>query len=245
MDENDILIKRHNALGVYCVYILIATSIFDLTIEVTGRISNAFHTSTFFTGVSMVIYSLFFARMIKKTGYSLKTFGFTTERLPRYMLESVVLSIIFCFIITGFKWILISYTESFSHLSLLHRPNFGNSDLNWLVPLLYVLLVPIQVFLSQGVVQSPLLQFLPHKNRNWISVLVATLLFAAFHIELNMIFALGVAIPGLFWATMYLRHRTLITIIGSHIIIGLWGLFCLDFKSIFDIIFAMLPLSNC
>lgn len=234
------LTKKHYALGVYCVYILIVTGIYNLTMELFTKLAHAFESTTIITAISLFIYTVLFMRMIKKTGYPLEVFGFTTKNSLRLTLEAICISIIFCFIITLLKWYLISYTEMFSGLTLFKIQHSHKLFGKYWIPLLYILFVPFQVFLAQGVIQSSLLEFLPQENRKWLSVVVSSLLFSAFHIELNVVFALGVLIPGVMWSILYLRHRTLISITISHIIIGFWGLFLLDYQHIFKIIYAHL-----
>lgn len=226
--------KRHYALGVYCVYILIISSLYDLSLEIIGHLDHVFSSTVFVTSIAMLFFLVFFILMIRQTGYPLSLFGFTTRNWFKYSVESILFSIVFCALLTLLKWYLITHIPIFESLHLFK--DYGNhiSGLDLLIPILYILFTPLQVFMTQGAIQSPLLEFLPIANRAWISVIVSTLLFSAFHVELNIIFALSVMIPGVCWAIMYLRHRTLISIIISHSLIGVWAFAILDFRAVFN-----------
>ena len=236
----DSLSKKHYALGVYCIYILMVTGIYNLTMELFTKLSDAFQSTTIITAISLVIYTLLFVRMIKKTGYPLEIFGFTTKNALRLTIEAVIISILFCFLITILKWYLINSTDIFSSLTLFKTQHSHELFGKFWIPIIYILFIPFQVFLAQGVIQSSLLEFLPQENKKWLSVVVSSLLFSAFHIELNVVFALGVLIPGIIWSILYIRHRTLISITISHIIIGFWGLFMLDYQHVFKILYVNL-----
>lgn len=232
MDSHDP--KKYSALGVYCVYTLTVLSCYNLFLEILVRLDDTSSDTVYATWIVIVFFLTLFAIMIRKTGYPLSVFGFTTRNWLKYCTESILFSIVFCILLL-LKWYLITYTPVFGGVSLFENSSGQNTGSLLLIPtLLYLLLVPIQVFIAQGAIQSPLLEFLPTKNRNFLSVLVTTLLFSAVHVELSLVFALAVAVPSICWAIMYLRHRMLISIAISHAIIGFWAFAVLDFQKIFN-----------
>jgi membrane protease YdiL (CAAX protease family) len=87
---------------------------------------------------------------------------------------------------------------------------------------IYVVLAAVQEFLVRGVLQGSLQEFLTGRHVIWKSILISNLLFSTLHLHLSVSFALMAFLPGLFWGWLYSRHRTLIGVTISHILIGAW-----------------------
>ena len=71
--------------------------------------------------------------------------------------------------------------------------------------------------------------FLTGKYRVLVSILLSNLLFSATHLHVSVKLALLVFPVGVFWGWLYNRHTTVIGIIVSHIIVGLFALFVVGF----------------
>jgi membrane protease YdiL (CAAX protease family) len=230
---NDEEIRKNRALGVYCIYILIMLSIYNLLIEVLAVLGSSADDTVYVTSVALLVFLGLFITMIKNTGYPLKTFGFNTRNWFKYILEAIGFSLLFCAFMTLIKWYMIVKLPLFSEFTLFRHDEVGIEKLA-LLTLAYALFTPIQAFMMHGATQAPLLEFLPTPNRKPLSVLVSSLLFSAVHVEFNIVFALFVFIPGLCWALMFLRQRSLIGVSVSHAIIGAYAFAALDMITLFN-----------
>lgn len=108
--------KRYYALGLYCIYVLIITSMYNLSLEIIGRLDHVFSNTVFVTSIAMIFFLFFFILMIRKTGYELALFGFTTKNWLKYSMESLLFSIVFCALLTLLKWYLVAHYSRFSDL---------------------------------------------------------------------------------------------------------------------------------
>ena len=86
----------------------------------------------------------------------------------------------------------------------------------------YIILCPIQEFITRGVLQGSLLKSLKGKYRISFSLILSNILFSIAHQHLGLIIAFLMFFPGLFWGWLFQRHQSLIGVSLSHIAIGLW-----------------------
>lgn len=220
--------KRYYALGVFCIYSIFALTLFDYVILLTRSLESfeAFRITLF---VATLLFAFFFFRMIRKTGFPLKMFGITLRHAKLSVIESVFFSILVCLFILLLKWLLITYDDTFSHLGLfsavpdikVHRSEY----LSFIIfAFLYIIFVPLQSFLLHSVFQSSLMNFLPEGENIVIPIILTSFAFGSIHTDFNLIFAILVMLITLFWATLYARHRTIVGVTVSHIIIGIFAL---------------------
>jgi membrane protease YdiL (CAAX protease family) len=88
-------------------------------------------------------------------------------------------------------------------------------------------LVPLQELIARGLLQSSFEEFLTGKHKAYIAIFLSNLLFSVVHFHLSLNIALSVFFTGLAWGWSYSRHHTLVGVILSHQIIGVWALFIL------------------
>ena len=74
---------------------------------------------------------------------------------------------------------------------------------------------------------SSLHEFLsgPHATR-W-AILLSTLMFTQIHLHLTPAYAVSAFFPSRFWGAIYARHRTLLGVSVSHVLIGVYVAFFL------------------
>jgi len=89
---------------------------------------------------------------------------------------------------------------------------------------LYLLFVPLQEFIVRGVLQGSFQEFMQGRYKIFWSIVLSNLLFSITHLHISLLTTFIVFIPGLFWGWLYSRHRTLVGVIASHLIIGIWAL---------------------
>jgi membrane protease YdiL (CAAX protease family) len=116
-----------------------------------------------------------------------------------------------------------------------HRPLFEFSfnltsqtdsfEVKFLVISLYLVCVPIQELVVRGALQSTMQEVLVGRYNTFWAIILSNLLFSDVHTYISIGFGLLVFLPGLFWGWLYSRHRNLIGVSVSHIIVGAWAIF--------------------
>ncbi len=101
--------------------------------------------------------------------------------------------------------------------------------------LLYLIFCPVQVFIVNVATQNVLLYLFANKKYiHVISIVCSTLLFAAFHLVINWLLAVFMLFFGLYWSILFYRHRSVLTIAVSHMIIGTFGFYCLGYLKLLN-----------
>ena len=237
LEDNIIIeLQRRVALSRFTIYMLILLPIYNIFIELIDTqliLSNL--PTTFITSTELVFFAGILYAMIHQMKLPLALFGFNLNNAKKNIYESLVWSLIFCFILLLFKWFLINYVSSFAGLSLFyHNVKFSNAI--WILSaFIYVFFVVAQVFIMQGALQSSLIELISLPYATVFSVIIPTIIFVSLHIDLNIIYAIAVLPPGLFWAILYNRQRSLLGVTLSHMIIGIWAFWFLGVHQIFEI----------
>ncbi len=149
------------------------------------------------------------------------------------------------FICLGLLLVKILAVESFFKGSPIfessHLLNEGNTNFSVYSILLYLMFCPVQVFIVNVATQNMLLYlFANNKYIHIISTICATILFAAFHLVINWLLALSMLFFGLYWSILFYRHRSVLTISVSHMIVGMFGFYCLGYLKLFNQIISLI-----
>lgn len=167
-----------------------------------------------------------------KTGLPLSAFGFTLKGWAISLKECLIASVIYMILITIVKWFLVNSNE-FPEFTLfdgtIFSPNL-TTTMQVTSLIIYALFVPLQEFIVRGAMQSSFLEFLISPNRRFWSILLSNLLFATTHFHISVRFGLMVITAGFMWGYLFSRHRTLVGVVVSHIIIGIWAVFILGIE---------------
>jgi CRP-like cAMP-binding protein len=185
----------------------------------TSYISNSF----------MVLFGVMCFFIIKSSRLPLEFFGITRKEWKISTLEGVILTIPILGVLAIIKWSFIHYSPDWSS-----RPFFEPFALldpsirtlkHWLFSnVLYVAFIGIQELFARGILQGFLMNFIEGKNKNFLAIILSSLMFGAAHTLLSIELALGVFVISLFLGAIYSRHRNLIGVWTSHTLIGMWGL---------------------
>ena len=236
-NQIDILNRNYIAVSIVLTYSLLLLSIYALIIGVMNRLDVKYGETIATTCFALAFFGIFLFIMVLHTKEPLSLFGFNLNNWPRYIVQTIVYSIMFCILITLLKWYI---TESvlalrdipiFDHGNLVHMGMHGKFHGLFIVllALIYVLFVPLQAFIVNGAVQSSIIHFVHFKQAKLLSVFSSTLLFAAMHVSIDFFFAVCMLIPGVFWAILYARQQSLLGVMVSHAIIGIYGLYLLGY----------------
>ena len=207
------------------------------------------HNAFFFLEMPLiVIISYFSYLLIKRSGAPLSTYGLTLHNWKKSVFESLLVSFALMIVLIGVKWIAIHTLPAYANMPLfgLSVKRLGASPttglFSWWNPkltmpqilsrvslFLYILSTPLQEFIFRGVLLTSLQKTLHGRNRTRLAILISTLLFAAVHEPLFWLFPIAVFIPGLIWGWLFARHRTLIGVSISHLLLGFWAFYVIGF----------------
>ena len=181
-------------------------------------------------------------RLIKINGYPREFYGLTTNNWKPACQEALYYSTLFIIMLFGLKWLLITFVPAFQQMPLIHMKMYGQGTVHFLNHdiLFYMLLTGayivstlLQELVIRGIIQGSLQEFLhgPH-NVAW-SILISSLLFSVGHIHLSPALAFATLFPSFLWGWLYYKHKTLVGVGLSHLLIGCVVFFVLDIKSVF------------
>lgn len=231
--KNDLIhAKARAAMGMLIIYTLVILSVYIYATHLLAYLKNYTFSTTYLNIPLMIFLTIPMFVMILHSGYPIEIYGITLKNWKRSVIESIIYTIPFLFIILIYKWLLIKTSASFADhnlfdftLSLEMNKQHVSFWLAALTIFLYLLFVPIQEFLARGIMQSSFQQLLVGPHKTFWAILLSNFLFSDFHAYVSVRFGLAVIIPGIFWGWLYARHKTLIGPIVSHLIIGAWALF--------------------
>jgi len=205
-----------NVFVILCAYALVAGSIAGVVRNIN---TNILISASLLVGILVPAMLI----VIKRGHHSWDFFGLTATNWRPALGEAMAWTLPILVLVLAVKRLII-LDPAYSHLSLFsgrmaQNPTHGPYLLQLCI---YVALVPVQEFLARGILQGSLQEFLTGPHVVWKAILISNLLFSTLHVHVSPSFALGTFVPGIFWGWLYSRHRTLIGVIVSHILIGAW-----------------------
>ena len=224
------LARTRQLMGHFFISIILFLCCYTLVVERTANLSYDLGTSIF-TAVCLLLGLLFPAILvvIKRTPLSLEFYGLNSAQWPAAIREAVLYSLPLLALTVLAKWIAVQIVPRCHHLDLFSG-RLTQSPVNGIYLLqlaIYIALAPVQEFIVRGVLQGSLQEFLTGRHVRLKAVLISNLLFATFHLYLSPQYAVAVFLPGLVWGWLYTRHRTLIGVSVSHMLVGVWTLYVL------------------
>lgn len=227
-------------MGRFITYVLLAVSVYSLAIKGFSALTRYPYTKMYAGTAVILFFVIFIMAMVKHMGYSMRVCGVNKDNWRISLKESILATMIFIILITVLKKLLMDFhilpvkTLLDFHSMIPIQVVSDSTFYVWLVSsmLVYSLFAVLQEFITRGVIQGMLQDFLAFKHSKWVANLTATTVFAASHTHLSAVFALVVIFPSLLWGWLYSRHRTLIGPSVSHILIGLWAIFALGIQEL-------------
>lgn len=226
--------KARIAMGKFTISAISLICLFTYIVQILPLL-NINVSSTSIIGAPLLIsFAIPLIFMMRFSGYPLSVYGLTTENWREAVTESILFTIPVLAIIVLYKYFLIHFVPYFHDRSLydmtldLTAAGETTSISLWhgiSIVLLYLLFVPIQELLARGALQSSLEILLISKHKTLLAILASNLMFSTFHLYVSIPFAFAAFLPGIFWGWLYSRQRTLIGVIASHWMIGLWAIF--------------------
>jgi CRP-like cAMP-binding protein len=230
--------KQRVGMGVFMSYSLTCMALFILLVGLMHHLVEKTVESVMLTGPILVIVASIMILMMWQSGYSMKVFGFSLRNWKKNLFQSFWWTLIFMVVLIGFKWVLVRTIPALKDEPIFnwrmkdHHLSFWLAFAAWMG---YAVFVPLQEIITRGALQSPLMYFLPRSRyRTIIAIAISTMLFSAMHSYLSIYYSLAVLVPGFFWGALYARQRTLVGVIFSHIVIGVWALEFLNLDRILN-----------
>ena len=189
--------------------------------------------ATTLVDVPMIIAISFFTFFsIVNQGYPVYMVGLTMRGWKKSVIESLIVTFILCLLVVVVKWVLVRMVPEFSNVpvfqmglgvkeKLFHKTPAFFAQLSLAF---YLVSAPFQEFIFRGFLQTTFQRLLSVRRRVIWAILVSNIIFAAGHEPLSWLYPFIVFVPGLVWGWLYARHRTLIGVSISHIILGIWAL---------------------
>lgn len=240
--QNQLVQSRKLAhLGQLITYTLLLMTFYIISLKVFVSIAATPYVSLFSGTVIISIFTIALLFMIKSMGYPLSKYGVTLNNWKGSVKESIFYTIIIIIIITVIKWIIIHTIPAFKstpliniHFMIAHATPGSSKFFFWVISsmIIYAVFVNFQEFIARGVLQSCLQDFLQQKHKKLIANFVSSGVFSAMHVHLSYLLPLAVFLPSLFWGWLYIRQRTLIGPIISHIMIGVWAIWVLGLDAL-------------
>jgi hypothetical protein len=219
--------------GALFTNVIVMLFVYTSALGLLRQFSESGGSSTLTTSALLILMAAGSAWVMKRSGFAPATFGFTIERWPRVVVESVALSAVLCAVITLAKAALLLWAPRYALLPLLRPWTSADGPAATLIAYaLYTLLSPVQEFIARGMLQGSLQRMLTGRYAGWRAIIVANAIFSISHQHLGLGYALAVFVPGLFWGWLYRRQGSLLGVSISHVLIGLWATGVLDLAGV-------------
>ena len=237
LSQELITTKARISLSILVICICLAMSVYTVNLDLLKYIQAH-------TGLGTEIFLLIAMAIVatgvwnvRKAGYPLSLFGLTLKNWQASLKEAIIFSLPILGLILIGKWSLIELSPSWHNRSLFEL--FSMADLKSAYTKLvflnffsYLLFVPLQEFLVRGSLQGPLEEILSSPHKKLYAILISNTIFAVFHTHLSIILSLPVFILGAFWGWLYSRNRTLVGVIFSHWVVGIWAIFIVNIRPV-------------
>lgn len=221
------------AMGTIVCWLLFGICCYVFALQVVASLSKMAATTTMVSVPILIFFAVMTFFSIKKSGYPFSRFGLTTEGWKTSVSEAILFSIpVMALIVLG-KWLFIQFGSNTENVPLFYLGS-SNTTIGVLIltSIAYAAFSPIQEFIARGGVQSAFQELLISKHSGLIAIIIANLMFSMTHLHISTTIAVAVFVPGLFWGWLYHRHKSLIGVCISHIIVGLFAVRVVGFPDL-------------
>lgn len=226
--------------GRFIVLMFAMVAVYQITLSGLVLVPVMARPANSFLSIIFVIWTVIpIALSFRRSAFPLESYGLTIRRGGPIALQSIIWTIPWLLLLLALKLALMQWAPSMADRPLLDPTALfagGPFDLRFYLfaIIVYMLHAPLQEFVARAGLQGTLQHFIPAPagGVNWKAILVSNLLFASAHCFLGLWFVLAVFVPGLFWGWMFAKQRSLIGVIVSHIVVGLWAIFALGVHAI-------------
>ena len=218
-------------MGRFMSRVLTGTCLYMFALGLMQPLKGLVADSTVISAVILLCFAGALFVNIRTSMFPISAYGFTLQGWRPALREAALFSLPVLAVIVLLKWMLIQ-TLPASAGSLLFGW-YGHTGLGTGATLAvlaaYMMFVPIQEMVARSGIQSSFMMFLRSRRKVAMSIFMSTLLFSATHLHTSATFAALVFPVGLFWGWLYSRNPTLVGVVFSHLVIGIWAIFVVSF----------------
>lgn len=164
----------------------------------------------------------------------LRTFGMRlNDTWLRELGESLAATAGCIGVVTGLKALLLAIVPAYADVPLFADDNFPLLEAS----LFYAVLMPLHELCARGILQTVFEDMFEHRRRVAFAIVLSNVLFAVVHVHLAPFYglmAIVVFVPGLLWGAMYARHRSLLGVCVSHVLLGIYAMHVLGIADLFS-----------
>jgi CRP-like cAMP-binding protein len=225
--------KARFAMGTIVCWLLGGICVYVFALQVVSSLSKMAATTTMVSVPILIFFAVLTFFSIKESGYPFSRFGITTAGWKTSVSEAILFSIPVMGLIVLGKWLFIKFGTDLENVPLFYL-GYSKQGISTLIltSLAYAVFSPIQEFIARGGIQSAFQELLISKHKSLIAIVLANLMFSMTHLHISTVIAIVVFVPGLFWGWLYHRHKTLIGVCVSHIIVGLFAIRVVGFPDL-------------
>jgi membrane protease YdiL (CAAX protease family)/CRP-like cAMP-binding protein len=222
--------KQRAALGELVLKVILLLCLYAVVLRALPSWSSLPSSSSYISLPLILAFGFLSYRFLRKTGYPLADFGIGFRALPMSLVESALLTPIFCGALVFVKWCVLQTNAAWRSLAVMESLDVrGKLQDPQVLKLLGIYLVSciIQEMIVRSALQASLEKFLlPPKNRS-SALLASALMFSINHLHMSFMFASLAFLPGIFWGFLFARRRNLLGPVLSHFVVGAFVFFFL------------------
>jgi CRP-like cAMP-binding protein len=206
--------------------LMVITCGFLLIFEVLKDFYQSFGSLTLTLTTSVILSFMLLLVFYTRERPASRFFGITTLGWRVSLYEGVLLSAALCLFATLGKYFYIQYFGL--DLPLFHPIDSVYSAQFWIALVLYSVFSFPQELLARGMIQRPFEYLLSGKHGVLSAILISNLIFTALHVvNFSLTVCALVFFTGVLWGWLYSRHETLVGVVASHILTGVFVIFFL------------------
>jgi CRP-like cAMP-binding protein len=223
--------KARATAGIFITSLFVGICTYVYVLEIVSAVTRGLVSSSVITIPFIALFCVLFARAVRRSGNRISDYGVTWEGCRHSLTEGLLFSVPLALLAVAVKAAILAFHPAAAGAPLFALAhNLRHGDQAMLVELAaYATLSPLQEFIARGSVQGAFQDFLVDKRRTLKAILISNLLFSMMHLHLSIVFSVLVFFPGLFWGWLYSRHRTLVGVCASHVLLGVFAFWVVGF----------------
>lgn len=223
--------QKRVEMGRFMSRVLIGTCLYMFALVLMQPLKALVPDSTVFSALVLIGFAFGLYLNIRTSMFPISAYGFKLAGWRPALREALLFSLPFLVLIVVLKWVFLQTSPAFVGRSLFdfYRPAGLGTGGTLAVVAAYALFVPVQEMVARSGIQSSMMMFLRPRHRVPMSIFMSALLFSSTHLHTSVQFAALVFPMGLFWGWLYSRHPTLVGVVCSHLLIGIWAVFVVSF----------------
>jgi CRP-like cAMP-binding protein len=233
LEERAHSLEHQKRMSVFIIYVITVLCAFMFVLAGLTTLTQQGGDTTAITLPVIVIIGIVLLRPIRALGLGPEDYGITTRHWRASLRDGLVLSVPLLAAVTLAKAVFVALSDAHAHLPIVDL--FGTDGVGeappgavgrWLLfNLAYVgVIVPLQEFISRGLLQGLLERFIESKHRTLLAIVISNLVFAAFHLYISIGVAVLTLLLGACLGWLYTRTRNLLGPCVAHAITGVWAL---------------------